>query len=455
MEWVVKLEAKSGWGEVETIEVGRLERRVVGLTAEEVGLTLAEGKNLLAELGRLLLQTQMEEFTTCARVCRDCLRLRRLRDQRTRKIQTLFGTITVDAPRISACPCRNVWGFVDVSLSPLAELLPDRCTPELRRLQAELSARHSYREAARLLEMLLPCGPVNHATLRNRTHRVAANLESAATALPKPEPDTDPSAEMTVFIDGAHIRAAPGYQSRHIDVTVGKIEVAEKPPRRFALAPKGADAPLATLREALREQGWQPGRAVTVLSDGEPALPGLVRAAVGEPVTCILDWWHISMRVQHIEQALRGVYALEPRHRAGLEIVEWRIGRLRHLIWNGYHKEAHDELVGMRHIGSEAAYLNGEKFRPAVARLLWNCDDLRRYLANNVDLLIDYGARYRSKLPISTSRAEGCVDEIANARMAKKQRMRWSPQGAHCVATVRAALLDGQLKPETGFQLAA
>jgi hypothetical protein len=30
MEWVIKLEAKSGWGEVETIEVGRLERRIVG-----------------------------------------------------------------------------------------------------------------------------------------------------------------------------------------------------------------------------------------------------------------------------------------------------------------------------------------------------------------------------------------------------------------------------------------
>jgi len=86
MEWVVKLEAKSGWGEVETIEVGRLQRRVVGLTGEEVGLTLAEGKNLLGELARLILQTQMEEFTTCARVCRDCLKLRRTRDRRTRKI---------------------------------------------------------------------------------------------------------------------------------------------------------------------------------------------------------------------------------------------------------------------------------------------------------------------------------------------------------------------------------
>ena len=150
MEWVVKLEAKSGWGEVETIEVGRLERRVVGLTAGDVGLTLAEGKNLLGELARLILQNQIKEFTTCARVCRDCLKLQRLRDQRTRKVQTSFGTIAVDAPRICTWPRRNVWGFVDVSLPPLAELLPDRCTPELRRLQAELGARHSYCEAARL-----------------------------------------------------------------------------------------------------------------------------------------------------------------------------------------------------------------------------------------------------------------------------------------------------------------
>jgi hypothetical protein len=44
----------------------------------------------------------------------------------------------------------------------------------------------------------------------------------------------------------------------------------------------------------------------------------------------------------------------------------------------------------MRHMASEVAYLNGDKFRPAVARLLWNCDDLRCYLANNTGSLIDY-----------------------------------------------------------------
>jgi hypothetical protein len=75
MEWVVKIESKNGWGEVETIEVGRLARRPTGLSAEQFGLTLTEGKSLLGELGRLILQTQMEEFITCARVCGDRLKL--------------------------------------------------------------------------------------------------------------------------------------------------------------------------------------------------------------------------------------------------------------------------------------------------------------------------------------------------------------------------------------------
>ncbi len=106
-------------------------------------------------------------------------------------------------------------------------------------------------------------------------------------------------------------------------------------------------------------------------------------------------------------------------------------------------------------MASEVAYMNGETFRPPIARLLWNCDDLRRYLANNTGSLIDYGQRYRSKLPISTSRAEGCGDEIANSRMAKKQGMRWSPQGAHRMSTVRAAVLDGRLKAQGDLAFAA
>ena len=46
-----------------------------------------------------------------------------------------------------------------------------------------------------------------------------------------------------------------------------------------------------------------------VISSGEAALSNLVRAAIGEPVRHILDWFHLSMRVQPIEQVLLGLAA--------------------------------------------------------------------------------------------------------------------------------------------------
>ena len=44
-------------------------------------------------------------------------------------------------------------------ISPLAFFFPDRATPELQRLHAELGSRHSFREAARLMKSFLPCHP--------------------------------------------------------------------------------------------------------------------------------------------------------------------------------------------------------------------------------------------------------------------------------------------------------
>ncbi len=305
MGWRIKLEARSGWGEVETIEVSHFRRRVVGLTAEEIGLSLGEARQMLAELQRLVLQPQMEEYTYCARVCPACLRMHRQRDWCKRTIQTLCGTVTGEAPRISICPCSNAMGFVDLSFSPLAGLLPDRCAPELRRIQAGLGGRHSFREAGRLLSQLLPCSLVNRAKIRNRTHRVAAEIEASSTADP-----ADPSLsrkETVVMIDGAHIRAVPGHQSRHLDVTVGKVEVAGRKLCRFAFVPKGTDHPLDILRAALGAQSWRPGQKVTVIRDGEAVLPNMVLAATREPMRHILDWFHLSMRMRPIEQMLLGL----------------------------------------------------------------------------------------------------------------------------------------------------
>ena len=79
-----------------------------------------------------------------------------LKDQRMRRLQTLFGTVEVEAPRFKVCGCRPPVLLTGVTVSPVCALLTARCTPELERVRAELGAPTSFRDAERILEILLP-----------------------------------------------------------------------------------------------------------------------------------------------------------------------------------------------------------------------------------------------------------------------------------------------------------
>jgi hypothetical protein len=61
--------------------------------------------------------------------------------------------------------------------------------------------------------------------------------------------------------------------------------------------------------------------------------------------------------------------------------------------------------------------------------------------------LVNYGARHRKGLPISSSIAESAVNQVVSHRMAKKRQMRWTDEGAHCMAQVRVAVLNGEFSP--------
>jgi hypothetical protein len=62
-----------------------------------------------------------------------------------------------------------------------------------------------------------------------------------------------------------------------------------------------------------------------------------------------------------------------------------------------------------------------------------------------VHVQLETSARYRKGLPISSSIAASAVNLVVSHRMAKKQQMRWTDEGAHCLAQVRVADLNGEL----------
>jgi hypothetical protein len=80
--------------------------------------------------------------------------------------------------------------------------------------------------------------------------------------------------------------------------------------------------------------------------------------------------------------------------------------------------------------------------------LYWNLRRLYFYIENNAGTLVNYGMRYHKGLPISSSIAESAVNLVISHRMAKKQQMRWTDEGAHCLAQVRVAVLNGEFSAE-------
>jgi len=454
MQWTVRLEARTSAGEVETTELVTFSRPGVVSTLAEIGLLLVETKTLLARLQASMLCGQVAEYAAQHRVCAACGVLQPLKDRRTRRLQTLFGTVEVEAPRFKVCRCRLATPLAGTVLfSPVCALLTARCTPELERMQAELGARTSFRDAARILDTLLPASPANQESVRIRTHAVALRIEAddrqaasevmAFRGAPAQAAAADASRPV-VMLDGAYIHAVPGHQVRNFEAICGKVEHDGHATRRFALVRSVTEQPHALLRAALQDQGWREGDAVTVISDGDPALPALVRSATGGPVEPILDWFHLSMRVHHVEQVMHGLCALEPPPLAPLDHARIDVERLRHLLWNGHHEKACEVLGRIARWAKGATVLNDPATEAGAKRLVARCTELRSYIETNEGALIDYGQRYRAGKPISTSRAEGTVNQLVSARMNKRRQMRWSPRGAHRVLQVRAAVLDGR-----------
>jgi hypothetical protein len=197
------------------------------------------------------------------------------------------------------------------------------------------------------------------------------------------------------------------------------------------------------MRKNLAAAGWREGDQITVLSDGDPALPRLVRTAIDADVNHILDWWHISIRIRHVETTCQTLLSCLESSEAD-EVLPF-VQNLRWRVWHGQTGRALEALEALFRIGMHIRKTSVGSRREAAFSVVARAMELRTYLEFNRLAVANYARRRQQGRAVSTSRAEGLVNDIANTRMGKKQRMRWSPRGAHRMATVRAAVLDGRL----------
>jgi transposase len=89
--------------------------------------------------------------------------------------------------------------------------------------------------------------------------------------------------EVVAALDGAHVRSVPGYQVRHFEAITSEVEVSGRPSRRFAFVGSAAEKPAGLVRTALADKGWKEDQLVTVISDGDPALPSRLPSLLDSP----------------------------------------------------------------------------------------------------------------------------------------------------------------------------
>jgi transposase len=98
-----------------------------------LGLTLSEGKQLLANVQREIVAAQVRTHVVRRQDCPRCAGVCHVKDYREHAVATLFGQVTMKLPRFRCARC----GGIETGIG-----WPSHCrsTPELDRLRAHLSA---------------------------------------------------------------------------------------------------------------------------------------------------------------------------------------------------------------------------------------------------------------------------------------------------------------------------
>lgn len=298
---------------------------------------------------------------------------------------------------------------------------------ELKKIQTDLGATHSFRESERILSLF-----ANHRRSVNNHERVKRVVESVGDAIVKVASEEKelikaPNAEsLIVNIDGGHVKTTEDRRSIEALVSVvhrpDSIRQNDKGTRNFIESKHCAASTKNDNQEeiisgtvlAALKQGLNAQTHITALCDGAQNCWNVAKALepMCKSITYILDWFHVAMRYENI--------ALPKALKEELNSSKW-------YLWRGDVDKALAKLEEIIACRDKAKY--NDKIRK-----------LYNYLDNNRDKIVNYEQRNKKGMTFTSSLAESTVESLINQRCKGQKHMRWSREGLNPVLQLRAAI---------------
>ena len=193
-----------------------------------------------------------------------------------------------------------------------------------------------YCRAAALLHELLPAtGGLTAVTTRHRTLAVGSKIEQElCDDIDHPQPIVEPAEHLTVGIDGAFVKAkrSASGQRRQFEILTGRIERKRGRGQAFAIVRDLDRRAKQKVQTILRRCGRGPNTKLTVLSDGEDGLRGVV-GWFSQKCEHRLDWFHVSRRLEKIRKELL-YFPVRQDFGRHLAFHSRNLDSVKHMLWN-------------------------------------------------------------------------------------------------------------------------
>jgi len=337
---------------------------------------------------------------------------------------TLYDVFTDHKVKIQRLKC-NACGYE--SPSTIRRLINTTQSGDLKKIQTTLGANFTYRESEDILKLFSMSSRDinNHDRIKHVTEAVGNKIadinESEKDVLVAEE-----AKELILNVDGGHINTVEKQRSMEAMTSViyrpEAIRSNSKDTRNYLTSKSCA----ASVRDDNQEQiisstiiaGLKQGLSnkthVTALCDGAANCWSVAESLrpLCKDMTCILDWFHLSMKIQNI--------ALPEKLKTKLIRIKWH-------LWRGNTKNALSRLNELLET------IKDDKNNKKIFKLI-------NYIRNNQNKIINYRERKKSGLVFTSQLAESTVESLINRRCKGQQHMRWSREGLNPILQLRAAI---------------
>jgi hypothetical protein len=349
---------------------------------------------------------------------------------RARQVVTQCGAVTVRPPWYHCRRCRRGWSVVETVLG-----VPARAQLSVGLLEwgLELAARLPYREAIAQLTALTGI-ELGVETVRRQALRVGLQLadqdaDAARTVAQTREPvgPLDPAPGLLVAeVDGVMVRYQDGWHEVKVGVVAGWGDGALVAPSYLAVraSPEQFGSLLIAehaRRGGLEIVGWQGAvtgrglarlRPTLVLGDGAPWIWALADEHLAERIE-VVDFYHAAEHLATVARACLG---------EGVPAATWAADQRTALL-----------TQGVAPVLTALASLAPPTPEARETRRL-----ARGYFTRNADRM-DYPLLRTDGLPLGSGAVESAAAHVVQQRL-KCPGMRWSPNGARAILTLRARL---------------